>query len=191
MKHSVPFKPDVPDMFRKFFTHTMSEKVINVTLDLLEKVKDIDPEFDFGDEVEDSKRIFFIIRKLIFFQVVTSKKDSQIFLRSESSVTNLEERLSNLKRSSTMKKSSVSEAMSPHNSASLRTHAKNLKKSPTKKLSVMRPPEETKSDEEEDITEEDEEEMESPGIHNPYEEGANAEIEEWLAGHKLGNGKMS
>jgi len=128
----------------------------------------------------------FIEREnLLHYTVVTSKKDSQIFLKSESSVTNLEERLSNLKRSSTMKKSSVSEALSPHNSASLRQQTKNIKKSPTKKLSVMRP-EETKSDEE-DITEEDEEEeTESPGLNNPYDEGANAEIEEWLAGHKLG-----
>jgi len=58
MKHSVPFKPDIPDMFRKFFVHTVSEKVINLTLDLLEKVRDMDPEFEFGDEVEESKEIY-------------------------------------------------------------------------------------------------------------------------------------
>ena len=85
-----------------------------------------------------------------------------------------------------MKKGSISEATTPQNSASIKQHAKNIKKSPTKKLSVMRP-EETKSDEE-DITEEDEDEdTESPGIQNQYDEGANAEIEEWLAGHKLGD----
>ena len=120
--------------------------------------------------------------------VVTSKRDSQLFLKSESSVSNLEERLSVMKRSSTLAKSTVSGTATPKNSAGLK-HGKHMKKSPTKKLSVLRP-EETKSDEE-DITEEDEEEDEeeedSPNLpEHHYEEGATAEIEEWLANHKIG-----
>jgi len=116
--------------------------------------------------------------------VATTKKDSQLNLRSQSSVTNIEEH--GMERSSARK--SKLEGVTSPSGTSL---GASFKKSVSKKASILTHVEESKSSEDNSITEEEDEEEEededdSPIRANNYAEGANSKIEEWLSDFKIG-----